>query len=365
MRIGIDGRKLPGAPGRGPVDNALFAAELGMDGIFFRTVLDMTPSLDPGVLADVRACADERGLYLEAGLGKVNPYAMAEAPELRAAGDGDTLLGFRRMIEACAAAGITELWAGTANAKPYPGRFMYDRFRTDVDWADQLEATAKFLLRLAPIARDHGVHVNLETHEEISSFELVRLVEAGGPDVYGIVFDTANLLQRGEHPERTAARVAPYVRQTHIKDAALRLQDDGVLYQERTVGEGVIDFRAILRLLHAHNPTVNLTIENAQPWDDVAVTYPTFSSALIPLRGCTLVEAFDEAWLGAHPDLSVPELSAYLALAHRSGALVAGGSLPSFEACTPDRFGFDEAVAAVQQSAATLRGLVAELGFGG
>ena len=30
------------------------------------------------MLLDVRACADELGLYLESGLGKVNPYAMAD-----------------------------------------------------------------------------------------------------------------------------------------------------------------------------------------------------------------------------------------------------------------------------------------------
>src|SRR3954471_15619826 len=148
MRIGIDGRKIPGAVARGPVENVRYAHELGMDGIFFRTVLDMTATLDAGVLREVRACADDLGLYLESGLGKVNPYAMAEAPELRAAGDGDTLLGFTRMIIAFAEARITELWSGTANYKPYGGRYAYDRFRPDVDWSDQLAATAKFLAKL-------------------------------------------------------------------------------------------------------------------------------------------------------------------------------------------------------------------------
>ncbi|WP_431894399.1 sugar phosphate isomerase/epimerase family protein [Micromonospora haikouensis] len=365
MRIGIDGRKIPGSVGRGPVDNVRYAHELGMDGIFFRTVLDMTPTLDAGVLRDVRDCADELGLYLEAGLGKVNPYAMAEAPELRAAGDGDTLHGFTRMIAACARVGITELWAGTANYKPYGGRYAYDRFRTDVDWSDQLAATAKFLGRLAPIARDHGVHVNLETHEEITSFEVVRLVEAAGPDTFGIVFDTSNLLQRGEHPLRTAQRVAPYVRQTHIKDAALSLTPDGVLYQERTVGLGVVDLRAILPILHAANPDLTITIENAQPWDEVAVTYPTFTTEQIPLRGRTLVEVFDPAWQAGHPDMSVAELGAYLQLARHSDALIAAGTLPTFDECAPDTFGFDEAVQAARASADVLRTIVAEAGLAG
>jgi sugar phosphate isomerase/epimerase len=334
-----------------------------MDGVFFRTVLDMTPKLDPGLLKEVRACADELGLYLESGLGKVNPYAMAETPELRSVGDGDTLLGFRRMIEACAAVGITELWSGTGNSKPYPGRFQYDRFRTDVDWADQLDATAKFLGRLAPIARDHGVHVNLETHEEITSFEVVRLVEDAGPDAFGIVFDTTNLMQRGEDPVRTARRVAPYVRQTHIKDAALSLCADGVRYQERTVGRGIVDFARILPTLHAANPRLNLTLENAQAWDEVLLTYPTFSVDLMPQRGMATVEVFDPAWQAVHPDFSAGEMSAYLAVTRRCDELIAGGRLDSFEAAQLVAFAQQDAVAAAQESAAYLRHLVGVLGL--
>ena len=86
---------------------------LGMDGLFFRTVLDVALSLDPGVLQAIRQRADELGMYLEMGLGKVNPYALPETPEVRAVGDGDTVLAFRRMMEACAAIGCRELWVGT------------------------------------------------------------------------------------------------------------------------------------------------------------------------------------------------------------------------------------------------------------
>jgi sugar phosphate isomerase/epimerase len=363
MRVGIDGRKLPGATGRGPVGNLRYAHSLGMEGVFFRTVLDMTPTLDAGVLKEVRACADDLGMYLESGLGKVNPYAMAEAPELRAVGDGDTLLGFRRMIEACATAGITELWTGTANSKPFPGRFQYDRFRTDVDWADQLEAIAKFLARIAPIARDYGVHINLETHEEITSFEVLRLVEDAGPDAFGIVFDTSNLMQRGEDPVHTALRVAPYVRQTHIKDAALSLCAGGVRYQERTVGRGIVDFARILPLLHDANPRLTLTLENAQAWDEVLLTYPTFGIDLMPQRGITTVEVFDPAWQAIHPDFSVAEMSAYLAVTHRCDELIAAGRLDSFEAAERAAFSRDDAAAAAQESAAYLRHLLGVLGL--
>ncbi|MGE3913741.1 MAG: sugar phosphate isomerase/epimerase family protein, partial [Chloroflexota bacterium] len=192
MRVGVDGRKIPRAAEYGPFKSFNHAQELGMEGLFFRTVLEMSPTLDHGELREIKAHADSLGMYVESGLGKVNPYATPEAPELRAAGDGDILLGFRRMLEACHAGGITEVWIGTANFKgQYRGNFAYDRFRTDVTWPEQLEATERFLHKLAPIARDLGIHINLETHEEITTFEVVRLVEAVGPDVMGITFDIA------------------------------------------------------------------------------------------------------------------------------------------------------------------------------
>ena len=49
------------------------ASELGMDGLFFRTVLEMSPALDLGELREIGAHADALDMYLETGLGKVNP----------------------------------------------------------------------------------------------------------------------------------------------------------------------------------------------------------------------------------------------------------------------------------------------------
>jgi len=165
MRIGVDGRKLPRAKGEDALQSLDLCRELGLDGVFFRTVLDMSPTLDLIELREMRAHADALGLYLEAGLGKVNPYALAEAPEIRAAGHGDTRLGFERMMRACAEIDCRELWIATANYKAdYRGNLAYDRFRTDVAWSEQLRASEAFLNLLAPIARELGIHLNLETH---------------------------------------------------------------------------------------------------------------------------------------------------------------------------------------------------------
>ena len=348
MRLGIDGRKIPQSRQRGPIGSLEHGKALGMEGLFFRSVLDMSPTLDGGLLAAVRDRADELGLYLEAGLGKINPYATPEAPELKAVGDGDILCGFRRMMEACAAIDCRELWVSTANRKPaFFGRLSYDRFRTDAPWADQLAATERFLKRLAPIVRDLGIHLNIETHEETTTFEVVRLVEAVGPDTAGIVLDTSNMLHRAEHPVWAAKRVAPYVRQTHLKDAFVALRRGGIVLQNRPCGDGAVDFSAVLEILAAANPGINLTIENAEPHAERTIG-----------RTQTCVEIFDEAFLAGHPDLSLEELAAYLDLVRRYQQGFAARGILDWAAYEARAFGYDQSVAEIARSATHLRPLL-------
>ncbi|MCF7552734.1 sugar phosphate isomerase/epimerase [Pseudonocardia sp. WMMC193] len=345
MKLGIDGRKIPGAVPGDPVSVLRTAHELGMEGVFFRTVLDMSPTLDACLLAETRAVADDLGMYLESGLGKVNPYASPETPELRRIGDGDVVLGFRRMMQACAEIDCRELWIGTANYQSaFRGRFAYDRFRTDVSWAEQLRAIRSFLQLLAPIARDLGIHLNLETHEEITSFEVVRLVEQTGPDVAGIVFDTANVLQRLEDPVAAAHRVAPHVRQTHLKDAVLVGAPGGLRYQMRPSGTGVVDFAAILPVLAAARPDLNLSMETDQPR----------SGAPLDM----LVESADPAFVAAHPDVTEAERRAHAALVRDAEARIRAGLIPSVDAYAAAPFGVPEARSYIHRSAAHLRSLL-------
>jgi sugar phosphate isomerase/epimerase len=347
MRVGVDGRKIPKAAEYGPIKSFDHGKELGMEGLFFRTTLEMSPTLDHGEMREIKAHADSLGMYLESGLGKVNPYASPEAPELRAAGDGDILLGFRRMLEACRAADITEVWIGTANYKGvYHGYWCYDRFRTDVTWAEQLEATEKFLHKLAPIARDLGIHMNMETHEEITTFEVVRLVEAVGPDVMGVTFDIANVTHRGEDPVAAAHRVAPYTRQTHLKDMILVLDEDGAHRQMRPCGQGVVNYEAILPLLYQHNPALNLTIENPNT------------------RGQGLFQIYDPVWHASHPDLTVAEFAEYVRLCKMCSDRVASGEWLSLDAYDEIPFDYAREVWFIKESAAYLRAVCEKYSLG-
>ncbi|HSI42375.1 MAG TPA: sugar phosphate isomerase/epimerase family protein [Xanthobacteraceae bacterium] len=361
MKLGIDGQKLPEAKKRGPLASLAHVKQLGLGGIFFSTVLDMSPDLDAGMLREIRSTADELGLYLESGLGKINPYCSAEAPELRAAGGGDIMAGFTRMIEASAAIGCVELWVSPGNFKPaYRGRLAVDRFRTDVTWDEQLAAIEGVLKKLAPVARANDVHMNMETHDEITSFEILRLIEAVGADCVGVVLDTANMLQRGEHPVFATRRLAPYVRQTHIKDAYVARAPGGLDFQPRSCGEGIVDFDAILPILAAANPSLNLSLEVAQSTAD--------NRRQANPRQCIQID--DPVWRAGHPDLTAEELEAFFAMIEAYEARIASGEIPNWETYESSQYGyptyetqsygFKEAISLIQDSARYIRKLCAE-----
>ena len=175
-RVGAD-VKLPSPhrPLKGAVESTwpqalADTAALGLDGVLVRTLYELSPTLDPGLLREVVAAASGLGLYLEMGVGKVNPYMTAELPEIRRLGDGSYLAGMERMIEAAAAIGCHELWTATGNFQAgLPGLHKNDRYRRDAPWADQMAATEHLLVQLTPVLRACGSHLNLETHEEITT----------------------------------------------------------------------------------------------------------------------------------------------------------------------------------------------------
>ncbi|NQX25884.1 sugar phosphate isomerase/epimerase [Microbacteriaceae bacterium VKM Ac-2854] len=315
-RVGTDVKFTNGATlwGSGP-DALRYAASAGLEGVNVRTLDELSPTLDTGELRDFAQLAAELDLYVEMGVGKVNPYMTAELPRVRSLGEGSYLLGMQRMIETCAAFGWSETWTAVGGFKPYPGIFFTDRFRTDADWTDQLAATEEFLLRLAPTLRATGVRLNLETHEELTTFELIRLIEAVGDDVLGICLDPGNLAVRAEPPLEGIARIAPYVRTTQLRDAALWRNEDGTLSRFLApCGEGVIDWSAALDLLLTANPGINLTIEG-----------------IGGVRAEMKLHVDDPTWQVGHPDLTPAALAELYRLADGYHARAEAALAPTAE----------------------------------
>lgn len=294
-RIGSDVKFRDGASllGDTPLETLTAVHALGFEGIVVRTVDEAFPTLDAGAVREFAQEAAHRGLFVQLGLGKVNPYMTAELPRIRDLGGGSYLDGMVRLIELCAEHGWTEAWTATGGFKhDLPAPFSFDRFRTDTTWDDQLAAISSFLQRLAPVLRANGVRLNLETHEEITTFEIVRLIEQIGDDVLGVCLDPGNLMVRGEPIPDAVRRVAPYTHMTHLRDAVLVAVDGGISRFLAPIGAGVTDWDELVDVLLGAQPDIDLAIEG-----------------IGGSRAEMTVSPRDEYWRSMHPDLTEADIT--------------------------------------------------------
>jgi sugar phosphate isomerase/epimerase len=260
-------------------------AEYGLAGTVFSGLGEISPSLAASELQAVRELADELGIGIGASVDWINP--LTERGRSNAIyGDGDLAAGLVRLINAAADIGIRDLFFMVGKIE--------DRFDPTVQWSAQLDAVASTLLDIAPMLRDAGSRLLLKTHEEITSFETVRLVERVGSDLLGVALDPVNVLCRIEDPVEATRRVAPYVAQVHVDDAVLCFENGGVRRFLCPLGEGVIDWREILELV----PTARRLLE--------------FHS------GQFAMPVFDPTWRRAQPDLTLDE---YASIVHAAATL--------------------------------------------
>jgi sugar phosphate isomerase/epimerase len=175
--------------------------------------------------------------------------------------------------------------------------------------------------------------LNLQTHEEITIPELLRLVESVGPDVLGLCLDPANILALAADPAEAARRIAPYVHMVQAKDAIVYFTPDGLERQVRPCGQGVVGWPKLLAALGPHSPNLNLSVEDH--------------------KGLMPVPIFDPAWHAGHPDLTAADLAQVVRLAWQCQQRIAAGALEA-----PAAY---EAVPFAQQKEDRLRESVAYL----
>lgn len=280
----------------------------GYEGIGFRSLLQLSATLDPGELEAARQYALEKNLFLVFGLGWVNPFTALTKPDIWALGEGDYFLAVKRQLIAARKMGCREIVAEIAGVKgPYNGRYAFDRFRTDVPWAEQLRLSEAFLLSLRPVLEDLGMRIDLENHEDLTTHELTRLVETVGPQYLGVSLDVANLVVLGEAPVQGSLRLAPIIHLAHIKDIFLIPTEKGLLRQIRPAGDGLIAWENILPELHRYDPNIHLLVEDH--------------------KGLIQIDLHDPMWRNHYPELIPSEVEILQSLATEGSRKVKVGEI--------------------------------------
>lgn len=277
--------------------------ERRLDGVQLHDPTAIDPELRPEALQRFRERVESLGLYLEIGVPSPNPsrclardaepldpraHAAALAPRLEAV----ATLGCRH----------TRVFLGN----------RHDRFRREPSWAAQLEATREVLLHLRPLLKSMGVRLALETHADATSFELLRLIDAVGVDVLGVILDIGNLPMRLEDPLEATERLAPLVLGVHAKDAVLAFHERGLRWQARPVGSGILPITEVLAKVDQASPSVNVSIELHPRTYDLPV--------------------YDPNWLAHFPDLTPAAMMAVVRLASECERRYREGTLERPEA---------------------------------
>ena len=128
-------------------------------------------------------------------------------------------------------------------------------------WQSFLQEVLTGLREATRTAEQAGVNLAVENHQDLASEELRWLCESIGSSHFGVTLDTGNPLATAEEPLDFTRRVAPYVKNVHLKDYWIYQSEEGYRLVRCPLGQGVIDFPSLLGILTRACPDVTMAIE--------------------------------------------------------------------------------------------------------
>ncbi|MFL5662910.1 MAG: sugar phosphate isomerase/epimerase family protein [Ktedonobacteraceae bacterium] len=182
--------------------------------------------------------AQDRKLFITLAASGYDPDKLAEAIDLGAR------LGASTVRTAVGGAKIG------GDRRPLAGR-----------WQSFLHEVLLGLREATAVAERVDVNLAVENHQDLASEELLWLCESIGSERFGITLDTGNPLATAEEPLDFAKRMAPCVKNVHLKDYCIYLSEEGYRLVRCPLGQGVINFPALFGILAEACPDVTMSIE--------------------------------------------------------------------------------------------------------
>lgn len=215
------------------------AVEHGLTGVEFPPD-DCLPDLNSSTLEEVRARAEELGLFIVTDGGQV---------------ESEMLL---RLIPVTSRLGATTLRVVIS------GVLGGDRRPLSGRWDSHLASCRDILREVLPVAEKHGITIAVENHSDATSHDMRWLCEELDSEFIGITLDVGNVLAVCEEPLGYTERLLPYLRHIHLKDYTLHPSDEGYRIARCPIGSGAVDYPQLLARIdqyHSHVGKVTRTIE--------------------------------------------------------------------------------------------------------
>jgi sugar phosphate isomerase/epimerase len=164
--------------------------------------------------------------------------------------------------------------------------------------------------QVLPLARQLGVRIAIENHEDVTAAELRQLLDAIDDPFIGACLDTGNDLIVYGDPLDAAHRLIPRAISTHIKDQKLVRVGDTVYSIGVPLGTGDIDLPAIMKAISTDSTLDRILIQNCTG----------YSAPLNKFKRPDLLPASDYAKVPTYATLS---------------AVHSAGLLPNLDCLTP------------------------------
>lgn len=260
-----------------------YCAKQKLDAVFLQDSLD-PGTMEPNHWAEVRAWSKDLGFHIETGGGALLPKRTEDVPR--------SVAQLRKNIERAKAMGspiVRALLAGDRYSMPDNGPVE-----------PHMETGIKILREVRSQAMDAGLKIAIENHKELMAWQTRQVIETAGKEFVGSYLDTGNPVFVAEDPMTTVEELGPLAVSFHLRDSVVYEHPDGVAIQWVPLGEGTVDFKAIVARAAEIMPQVYIYCKpiTARP----AVVLPVYS---------------DEFWTKWFPRGRSRDLGRFLALARR------------------------------------------------
>lgn len=209
------------------------ALDAGLQGVELPATL-----LQGADISTVSDYAQQRGLFITLAAGGYDPTKLTEAIEL-----------------------ATHLKAATVRTVIGGAKIGGDRRPLAGRWQSFLQEVLEKLRTATRVAEQAGVNLAVENHQDLTSEELLWLCESIASPYFGLTLDTGNPLATAEEPLDFARRVAPHLKNVHLKDYWIYLSEEGYRLVRSPLGQGVINFPALFEIFASSCPDVTMSIE--------------------------------------------------------------------------------------------------------
>ncbi len=266
-----------------PVEILKWASENGAEGVAFSGYDDEArESFTSSYLRDVKDLADDLGLYIEWGNGQHVPMDLTNFSKKEIG------ISNRRAVGEAYGLGINIVRSCSGGLM----RWQKDPPATELI----LREAARELKKQAPVFRDNGVILAIETHFEFTTTELLALFdmcEAEPGDYLGVCLDTMNLLTMLEDPVLAAERILPWVVSSHIKDGGVIRNNEGMLSFPSAIGKGIVDLEKIIEMLLLTGRQINLSVEDHGGYFQIPANEEWFVERFPDLTGTEFKMIYD------------------------------------------------------------------------